>query len=94
MPVGVEPFPVFDEFVVIDWTIAETRRWCAFKGAVGQGQVGLTHWQRRRSRERFFGRFDVGKEIVVSQQMPDRVCAIAFDGEHTQHAEAALELEN
>ena len=94
MSFRVEPFAVLDELVVRDGTVAETRGRRAFECAIGQRHVGFADRERRRARQRLFYVFDVGKELVVRQKVPDRVWSFAFNGEHTKHSEAALELKN
>lgn len=54
----------------------------------------FAHRQRSIFRQGLFRRFDVRKEIVVSQQMPDRVWSVALNGQDPQQSEGAFELKN
>ena len=85
---------IFDEFIIHDRPIAETRRRRAFKGAIRQRHVRLAYRQWTGSRQRFFRRFDVREELVVSQQMPNGVGALAFNCQNAQQAKRAFELKN
>lgn len=94
MPFRVEPFAVFDEFVIRDRAIAETRRRRAFEGAIGQRHVRFADRKRGWSGQRSFRGFDVREEVVIRQKVPGRVRTLAVDREHAEQSEAALELKN
>ena len=54
----------------------------------------FAHRQRASLGERAFRRFDVGKEIVVSEQVPNGVCSFAFNCQDTEQSKSAFELKN
>ena len=85
---------IFEQFAGFNRTVTEARCGGSFEGAVGQCHVSFANRERRRGGERFLGRFDVRKEIVVNQKMPHGVCSFAFDCEYAEHSEAAFELKN